>query len=87
LEVGLKSKLVQNYFSEKFKCEDFGELKRFSLTFKNPLGVAAGFDKNGRVVNGLPRSVSDLSKSEHLHLNHKREPKSRACLDCPKTKL
>jgi dihydroorotate dehydrogenase len=53
LEVGLKSKLARDFFAEKFKCEEFGELKRFGLTFKNPLGVAAGFDKNGKVVNQL----------------------------------
>ncbi|GIU83043.1 MAG: quinone-dependent dihydroorotate dehydrogenase [Acidobacteria bacterium] len=32
---------------------DFGEIKRFGLTFRNPLGVAAGFDKNGLLVNQL----------------------------------
>ena len=53
LEVGLSSKIAQEFFAEKFKCEEFGELKRFGLTFKNPLGVAAGFDKNGKVVNQL----------------------------------
>ena len=29
----------------------FGEIERFGLKFTNPLGVAAGFDKNGVVVN------------------------------------
>ncbi len=31
----------------------FGEIERFGLKFSNPLGVAAGFDKNGIVVNQL----------------------------------
>lgn len=31
----------------------FGELRRFGLSFPNPLGVAAGFDKNGRVAPQL----------------------------------
>jgi dihydroorotate dehydrogenase len=53
LEIGLGSKLAQDYFAQKYKCEEFGELKRFGLTFKNPLGIAAGFDKNGKVVNQL----------------------------------
>jgi dihydroorotate dehydrogenase len=53
LNVGLRSKIAQDFFAEKFKCEEFGELKRFGLTFKNPLGVAAGFDKNGKVFNQL----------------------------------
>src|SRR5687768_15750539 len=29
------------------------EIKRFGLTFENPVGMAAGFDKNGIVVNQL----------------------------------
>ena len=32
---------------------EFGEIERFGLKFTNPLGVAAGFDKNGVVVNQL----------------------------------
>lgn len=32
---------------------EFGEIERFGLKFANPLGVAAGFDKNGVVVNQL----------------------------------
>jgi dihydroorotate dehydrogenase len=31
----------------------FGELRRFGLSFENPVGVAAGFDKNGRVAPQL----------------------------------
>ena len=31
----------------------FGEIERFGLKFANPLGVAAGFDKNGVVVDQL----------------------------------
>jgi dihydroorotate dehydrogenase len=53
LKVGLNSKISQRFFAEKFKCEKFGELKRFGLSFKNPLGIAAGFDKNGKVVGQL----------------------------------
>jgi len=53
LEFVLKSKAAQEFFAKKFACEEFGELKRFGLTFKNPLGIAAGFDKNGKVVNQL----------------------------------
>ena len=33
--------------------EGFGETERFGLKFVNPLGIAAGFDKNGLVVNEL----------------------------------
>jgi dihydroorotate dehydrogenase len=31
----------------------FGELRRFGLKFKNPVGLAAGFDKNGLALRGL----------------------------------
>lgn len=53
LKIALGSKLAQNLAARRFGCEAFGELERFGLIFKNPLGVAAGFDKNGIVVNQL----------------------------------
>src|SRR5262245_10300944 len=31
----------------------FGEIERFGLKFENPIGIAAGFDKNGLVVDQL----------------------------------
>ena len=53
LKFALKSKTAQDFIAEKFACDEFGELQRFGLKFRNPLGVAAGFDKNGVVVNQL----------------------------------
>lgn len=53
LKVGLKSKTAQKIFAEKLATEEFENLERFGLNFKNPLGIAAGFDKNGIVVNQL----------------------------------
>lgn len=53
LKIGLSSKLVQDFSAERFLGESFGEIERFGLKFKNPLGIAAGFDKNGIVVNQL----------------------------------
>lgn len=53
LENNLSSGAARRYFAERFNCAEFGELERFGLKFKNPLGVAAGFDKNGRAVNQL----------------------------------
>lgn len=35
--------------------DKFGAIERFGLTFANPLGIAAGFDKNAMVVNQLQR--------------------------------
>lgn len=42
-------------FAAKKSCETegFGKIERFGLKFPNPLGVAAGFDKNGVVVEQL----------------------------------
>ena len=53
LKIGLGSKLAQSLAAQKFAVKSSDELTRFGLTFANPLGVAAGFDKNGKVVNGL----------------------------------
>ncbi|MGI8788662.1 MAG: quinone-dependent dihydroorotate dehydrogenase [Pyrinomonadaceae bacterium] len=53
LKIGLGSKVAQDFAAKRFACESFGDLSRFELKFKNPLGVAAGFDKNGVVVNQL----------------------------------
>jgi dihydroorotate dehydrogenase len=53
LKVGLSAEFLQKRFAEKFACDEFGELERFNLKFKNPFGVAAGFDKNAVVANQL----------------------------------
>ena len=53
LKIGLNSKAAQKYVGERYAVEAFGEIERFNLKFKNPLGIAAGFDKNGVAVNQL----------------------------------
>jgi dihydroorotate dehydrogenase len=53
LKIGLGSDAARKFFAKRYACNEFGELERFGLKFKNPLGVAAGFDKNGKVVNQL----------------------------------
>ena len=53
LKSGLSLNFIRNFAAERFSTESFGELERFGLKFKNPLGIAAGFDKNGVVVNQL----------------------------------
>src|SRR5688572_22809932 len=53
LKLGLASKYAKDFAAKRFVGESFSELERFGLIFKNPLGVAAGFDKNGVVVNQL----------------------------------
>lgn len=52
LRIGLSSKTAQKIAAKKFGTEAF-DLERFGLKFKNPIGVAAGFDKNGVIVNQL----------------------------------
>jgi dihydroorotate dehydrogenase len=53
LRIGLGSKAAQSIAARRFVAEPFGKLERFGLEFRNPLGIAAGFDKNGKVVNQL----------------------------------
>ncbi|MFN2493529.1 MAG: quinone-dependent dihydroorotate dehydrogenase [Pyrinomonadaceae bacterium] len=38
---------------DRFKRNPFGKLRRFGLTFSNPVGLAAGFDKNGIALDSL----------------------------------
>ena len=53
LRLGLASELAQRIAVKRFACEPFPLMERFGLTFAKPLGMAAGFDKNGIVVNQL----------------------------------
>ena len=53
LKISLGTKFAQDIVGKRFLYESFGEIERFGLKFKNPLGIAAGFDKNGVVVNQL----------------------------------
>lgn len=48
MELGLSS-----IFATSTDESPYVEVERFGLNFANPLGIAAGFDKNGRVVNQL----------------------------------
>ena len=53
LRLGLGSRFVQDRADWYFDSPQFGDLECFGLKFSNPLGMAAGFDKNGLVVNQL----------------------------------
>lgn len=53
LKIGLSSKFARRIISERLSGESCKELSRFGLTFNSPLGIAAGFDKNGVAVNQL----------------------------------
>jgi dihydroorotate dehydrogenase len=53
LRVGLSSELAQRMALRRYGSPEFQHLEKFGLKFSNPLGVAAGFDKNGVAVNQL----------------------------------
>lgn len=53
-EIGITAlKLGLGNFGLPSDKAEFGEIDRFGLKFANPFGVAAGFDKNGVIVNQL----------------------------------
>lgn len=47
------SRLFRGIAARHYSRRPFGELRRLNLSFPNPVGVAAGFDKNGIAVDGL----------------------------------
>jgi dihydroorotate dehydrogenase len=51
--IGLGSAAARNLARERFRREPFGKLRRFGLEFPNPVGLAAGFDKNGIAAQAL----------------------------------
>ena len=53
LKIGLSSKTARDFAAKHLNSVAELEVERFGLRFKNPLGIAAGFDKNGVVVNQL----------------------------------
>lgn len=52
-ETGLGTAPVRRLVARRFESPSFGELRRFGLSFSNPVGLAAGFDKNGVAAQGL----------------------------------
>jgi dihydroorotate dehydrogenase len=53
LAFALGTKAARRLASRRFGRAPFGELRRFGLDFKNPVGLAAGFDKNGTAAQFL----------------------------------
>jgi len=49
----LEAGFVTPFYVKDGTYSGFGEIERFGLKFANPIGIAAGFDKNGRAVNQL----------------------------------
>lgn len=51
LKLALGTNLARDIAAKRFNSQtQFGELRRFGLSFANPIGLAAGFDKNGRAA-------------------------------------
>jgi len=53
LSAALKSSTARAAAEKRYQRTPFGNLKRFGLTFRNPVGLAAGFDKNGAAADSL----------------------------------
>lgn len=53
LRAGLAAGPVRSAVAGRCRTSGPGSVERFGLTFPNPLGVAAGFDKNGKLVREL----------------------------------
>jgi len=53
LSLGLGTGALRRLAASRAGSAQFGDLRRFGLSFKNPVGVAAGFDKNGLVAPQL----------------------------------
>ena len=53
LRLGLGSAAARRLAARRFSAAPFGPLERFGLSFPNPVGLAAGFDKNGVVAREL----------------------------------
>src|SRR6185295_1851732 len=49
----LSSKPMRDFAASRYQISPFGKLQRFGLEFDNPVGLAAGFDKNGRAAHAL----------------------------------
>jgi dihydroorotate dehydrogenase len=57
-ELAIKSlsfspKLNKFFLGDRYQRSPFGKIKRFGLTFSNPVGLAAGFDKDGIALESL----------------------------------
>lgn len=51
--LSLAPDLTTRWLGSRFVRSPFGKLKRFGLTFSNPVGLAAGFDKDGIALESL----------------------------------
>lgn len=53
LSLALKAGPIRDFIQRRNQAAAFGKLNRFGLEFENPIGLAAGFDKNGTAAQAL----------------------------------
>ncbi len=53
LSVALGTSAARRLATRQLRRETLGKLERFGLEFRNPIGLAAGFDKNGTAAQAL----------------------------------
>jgi dihydroorotate dehydrogenase len=53
LDLLLRPRVVKELVAQRSTVSPFGKLERFGLQFANPVGLAAGFDKNGSAAHAL----------------------------------
>lgn len=53
LSFALNAASIRDAARRNYQRSPFGKLKRFGLAFANPVGLAAGFDKNGEAADAL----------------------------------
>jgi dihydroorotate dehydrogenase len=53
VKLSSKAKWLRGRAARKFNCATGVGIERFGLKFKNPIGLAAGFDKNAEAAEGL----------------------------------
>ena len=53
LSLALGTTTTRRFVARRLQSEPFGKLRRFGLEFRNPIGLAAGFDKNGTAAPAL----------------------------------
>ncbi len=51
--LSFSSTLTKKIIGDRYRRSPFGKLRRFGLTFDNPVGLAAGFDKDGVALSSL----------------------------------
>ncbi len=49
----LRARWIRNVVAARYQTSSCGPLRRFGLEFANPIGLAAGFDKNGLAADAL----------------------------------